>query len=185
MFWHTRLLHDKRGGLLGMSIYGENLSLKPGASESRKKYRERLEASIAEGTARYSQASSQLGIAQLERDLAEKGLHLRAMMLDYLPEPIFLIDLKGNLVYINEAASTIFEFDRRKMLGLSFWELVQPHSKGIVEQSLKDLQQKHETIYETYFIAKNGARINVQVQSVLFSTSEGSYVLSLVHATRT
>lgn len=179
--WHNSYLRDREGKIIGTLSSGEDITERKRLEAELDNYRRRLEQGLAERTADFAMATEKLTLTEAERHKAETSLQLRAAMLDMAPEAIFLIDMTGNLLYVNRAAYKTFEFDIDKQIGQSFWDLVQPQSKSIIESALEQLKEKRDLVYETYYVRKNGDMMPVQVHSSLISTPNGDLVLSIVH----
>lgn len=179
--WHNTYLRDGDGNIVGTLSSGEDITERKRLELELEKYRQRLEEGVAERTADYSRTAEQLDLVTVQRNRAEANLELRVAMMEKAPEAIFLIDAAGNLLYANEAACEVFEFERKKLTGMSFWQLVQPQSTQIVESALKELAEKRDLEYETFYIRKDGTALPVLVHSRVIGTSNGDLILSIVH----
>jgi len=180
--WHNIPIHDSTGKIIGTLSSGEDVTEERKLQKELFEYQKRLEQGIAERTSTLSKANTELRLTRVELDQAEKGLRLRAAVLEKAPEPIFLTDLAGNLVFVNNIAINMFGFKRQKLIGMSFWELVQPHARPLVESMFKDLTKKQDIEYTTDYIQENGTRLSLKVHSAIIEIPEGKYILSLVHS---
>jgi PAS domain S-box-containing protein len=113
------------------------------------------------------------------RKQAEIELKLKERMLDSASDSIFLHDLAGNLVYVNEAAYTSRGYKKEELLGKNVVDLVTPEMARISTRLIDKLQEKGEIIFESLHLRKDGSVIPVEVHARLINGNDGPLVLSV------
>lgn len=178
--WHNSYLRDQKGSVIGTVSSGEDVTERKRLETELDNYRQRLEEGVADRTSDYARTNQELKLTTAELGRVEAGLQLRTLMMDKASVAIFLIDKAGKLLYANEAANQYFEFERERLIGMSFWQIVQPQTKQVVESALEELAKKGRLDYETEYTRKDGTIMPVLVHSSLITTSNGEYIVSIV-----
>jgi two-component system cell cycle sensor histidine kinase/response regulator CckA len=104
-----------------------------------------------------------------ERKQAEGNLEFQAQLLDLARDTIVAHDLKGHIVYVNEAAAQARGYTREELLGKTIPDLIAPgeaRQKGL--QRLSELQAgKLLDPFESYHVRKDGSRFPIEVHGRL------------------
>lgn len=79
---------------------------------------------------------------------------------------IYVHDLKGNYLSLNEACEKTFGYTREESLKLNMRQIVVPEHFNIVRRKIKNkIAGAKQTIYEVDCLTKNGKRITLEVNS--------------------
>lgn len=105
-----------------------------------------------------------------ERKRLEEEIRLKAQLLDGATDIIYLRDLDGNYLYMNETASKYLGYTREELLTMTIQQLV-PHGYPTASGLLQpELDQKGEAAFETYLIRKDGSLMPVEVHARLIES---------------
>ena len=85
---------------------------------------------------------------------------------------IYVHDLDGNYVSINQAAERIFGYTREEVLELNMTEIIAPDHLKLVRRKLRQklTNRRGQTVYEVDCIVKGGRRITLEVNSSVIVT---------------
>jgi len=111
---------------------------------------------------------------------AEKELKLKEKLLDSASDSIFLHDLEGNLLYVNEAAYITRWYGKEEILKLGAWSLATPEAAVHQDSILKELWGNGELIFESEHRRKDGSVIPVEIVARVLSVEDRELILSEV-----
>jgi PAS domain S-box-containing protein len=106
----------------------------------------------------------------------EKYSHL----FQYLHDAVFVHDLEGNIVDVNEKATELFGYDKNEMLGLSIAQIHPPEEKEISQKAFADISRDGFVSFEAKFIKKNGEAFLAEVASSLFTIGDRTVIQGIV-----
>ena len=115
-----------------------------------------------------------------ERKQADEELRLRAQILDSTSDTIFLLDLDGNFVYLNEAAWKSRGYTRDEMMGINMHALDTPEHAKIIETRFREVMEKGHCIFESAHRRKDGSVMSVEISARLIETDGRKLVLSVI-----
>ncbi|MBN1690401.1 MAG: PAS domain-containing protein [Dehalococcoidia bacterium] len=115
-----------------------------------------------------------------EEKKAQDELTLRAEMLDLVTDSIFLLDMKGNIKYVNKAVCeclgyTLDEFIRLNILDINAQEL-----REKTEVSLKKAFVRKQGVFKTIHVHKDGTRVPVYVRVRVVKRGGQEFILGVV-----
>jgi PAS domain S-box-containing protein len=140
-------------------------------------YRNRLEQVVAQRTAECARANEELTRKIDEAQKTEAGLKLRATMLDNAKEAIFLVNIKGDFVYANAAATEAYRYSLDEFLNMNIRVLLPPKDASSLERLLKQIIEKRKASLEMVHLRKGGAEMTVKVYSNLVKTVHGQFIV--------
>ncbi|MDD5312953.1 MAG: PAS domain S-box protein [Dehalococcoidia bacterium] len=108
-------------------------------------------------------------------------LSLSSRLLDAASDSIFLRDLEGNFVYVNEAAYKTRGYTRDELLGASIYQIVAPQYHAIVGHKVKDIFKKGKISFEAAHLRKDGSVFPVDVQMSVVEMNGKTLILSVIH----
>jgi PAS domain S-box-containing protein len=161
-----------------VSIY-ENISERKRLEQELNSYNQRLEEVVARRTAEYTQTNKRLTKEIMDRKKSEEGLLLRAMILDNLNQAIVLTNQKGEFVYSNHAACTLFGYSCEEFLAMNFMELLQleeAEQKKLLDKLLKTKEAELKTVTNK----KDKTRLPVLVCLSMVKTVHGEFIVSVL-----
>src|SRR6266481_3709871 len=109
-------------------------------------------------------ASQSAGMTDFLRESEER---LR-MTLKYAPDAVFICEANGQIIYVNDSASTTLHYTREELLKVSVFDLTPFDWRESYRQGFKKvlLDQEHH-IFEVCLIRKDAHRIPVELNAVL------------------
>ena len=143
-------------------------------------YRKRLEHVIVQHTVENTKTNEKLRRKIAEQQKTDEGLRLRASILDNTREAIFLINLHGDFVYANQAASKTYGYNLDEFFNMNMSQLMQLKEAANIESILKDVKKKGQTELKTIHLTKHQTHIPVQVYHSLMKTPHGQLIVSIV-----
>ncbi|HZW24284.1 MAG TPA: PAS domain S-box protein [Gallionella sp.] len=112
------------------------------------------------------------------RKRAEEELKLGAQLLDSTSDSVFLLDLDGNFLFLNEAAWKSRGYTRDELMAMNVRELVTPESGTLVAPRIKELMENGHVIFESEHRCKGGAVMSVEVVSRIIESGGRRLILS-------
>ncbi len=115
------------------------------------------------------------GYADLKKELA-----LKNSILNIYVDPIFLHDMEGNCIYINETACKFLGYIKDELMKINFYDLNVPEFSKLNLQLEKLMEQKQLRFQSAYF-KKDKSIIPVEIHSKLIEREDNKIILSTVH----
>jgi PAS domain S-box-containing protein len=98
-------------------------------------------------------------------------------------DEIYLADLKGNLIEVNQVACDTLGFSRQELLKKNFKDLKTPRYYETVEPNLKRIIESGQHVYETEHVSKEGKVISLEVKSRLIDYFGREAIISIARET--
>ncbi len=114
-----------------------------------------------------------------ERKRAESELKLKERILDSASDSIFLYDLEGNFLYINEAAYITRWYRKEELLSLGAWALKTPEAAVYQDDVLKELWANGEMVFESEHRRKDGSVMPVEIFARILAVEGRELILSV------
>ncbi len=114
-----------------------------------------------------------------ERKRAESELKLKERMLDSASDSIFLYDLEGNFLYVNEAAYITRWYEKEELLSLGAWALKTPEAAVYQDNVLRELWANGELIFESEHRRKDGSVMPVEIFARVLMVEGRELILSV------
>ena len=140
-------------------------------------YRGRLEQVVAQRTAECAEANEELTRKIQEAQKTDEALKLRAMILDNAQEAIFLVNTRGDFVYVNGAATDAYGYSLDEFLNMNLRHLMPAKDESAVDGYIKLIMDKKVASLETVHKSKNGAEMPVKVHASLVRTVHGQFIV--------
>ncbi len=175
--WFEARIEPVPEGILILSL---DITKRRELEEELNRYRHRLEVSVAERTAEFSQEHEKLNLELQNRRRTEEELKLRSMILDNAKIPIFLINSRGDFLFANEAASTVYGYDQEELLNMNLRQLLPPEDAHLTKSRLKEVFKKHQIDTKTVHVLKDKTVMQVQVHQKLIRTTHGEFIVYVV-----
>jgi len=115
-----------------------------------------------------------------ERQQAESELKLKERLLDSASDSIFLYDLEGNFLYINEAAYITRWYRKEELLSLGAWALGTAEAAAYQDNILRELRASGELIFESEHRRKDGSVMPVEIFARVLTVEGRELILSAV-----
>ena len=114
------------------------------------------------------------------RKQAEEKLKLQATMLDAISDTVFLLDLKGNFLYLNKAAWESRGYTREEMLSMNLRQLNVPAYNELLAPRFKQLLAEGHAQFESAHVRKDGSVMHVEIRSSLIESDGEKFFLSTI-----
>jgi PAS domain S-box-containing protein len=116
-------------------------------------------------------------ITEQQRVVSE--LKLKERLLDSASDSIFLYDLEGNFLYVNEAAYITRWYGKEELLSLGAWALKTPEAAVYQDDVLRELWANGELIFESEHRRKDGSVIPVEIFARILVMEGRELILSV------
>ncbi len=113
-----------------------------------------------------------------DRKQAEKELTLKERLLDGVSDSIFLHDLDGHFLYLNEAAYKDRGYEKEELLAKDLSVLIAPEFAGVRGSLLNDLMAKGEITFESAHLRKDGSVMPVEIHARTINLAGRQLILS-------
>jgi PAS domain S-box-containing protein/putative nucleotidyltransferase with HDIG domain len=113
------------------------------------------------------------------RKQAEIELKLKERLLDGASDSIFLHDLEGHFLYINDAACRDRGYEKEELRSKDVWALIAPEYAATREKILQTLLAQGEMTFESAHVRKDGALMPVEIHARIIDLEERRLVLSV------
>lgn len=110
----------------------------------------------------------------------EKELELKGQLLDAVTDSIFLHDLYGEFIYVNDSACKARGYAKQELLAMNLSQLDTPEYVPLIKPRLKDLTEKGEIIIESAHLCKDRTVLPVEIHARLIEYQGRKLVLSIV-----
>ena len=114
-----------------------------------------------------------------ERKRTESELKLKERLLDSASDSIFLYDMEGNFLYVNEAAYISRWYRKEELLSLGAWALKTPEAAVHQDNVLSELWANGELIFESEHRRKDGSVIPVEIFARILAVEGRELILSV------
>ena len=114
-----------------------------------------------------------------ERQRAVSELKLKERLLDSASDSIFLHDLEGNFLYMNEAAYITRWYTKEELLSLGAWALATPEAAVYQDNIRRELWASGELIFESEHRRKDGSVIPVEIFARVLAVEDREMILSI------
>ncbi len=110
----------------------------------------------------------------------EKELHKFKSIFNYLPDAIFVHDLNGKFLDINEAACVKLGYSRDELLNMNPEDLYIPsHHIGNAIDFILEKLKNEPVVFEAIHQHKDGQQFTMEIHSKLFSYNNSKAILSI------
>ncbi len=111
------------------------------------------------------------------RKADEAELQMRGELLDSVHDSVFLHDLMGNFLYVNEAAAATLGYTRGELLFLKVQQMSSPEHSVLFRRRIDVLLRKGSTTFESEHLRKDDSVLPVEVRASLVESGEKTLVL--------
>jgi PAS domain S-box-containing protein len=110
----------------------------------------------------------------------QEELILRAEMLDLVADSVFLLDLKGNIKYVNKAAYDSLGYTQDEITKMSVMDINPEEMRRKAEIRVKQASGRKEGRFKTVHVRKDGTRMQVSVRIKVIKRVGQEYILGVV-----
>ena len=113
------------------------------------------------------------------RKQAEIELKLKEQLLDGASDSIFLHDIAGRFIYVNEAACRDRGYEHQELQGQDVWALIAPDYVATREKLLQALLAQGDMTFESAHVRKDGSVMPVEIHARIINLGERRLILSV------
>jgi PAS domain S-box-containing protein len=117
-----------------------------------------------------------LNKSEQQREESEKRFRT---LFHYSSDEIFLVDLKGNFLEVNQVAIDSLGYSEEQLKGMNFKDIKTQKYIDIVDENLKVILARGKHTYETEHLTKNGRVLSLEVKSRLIDYQGEKAILSI------
>jgi PAS domain S-box-containing protein len=107
-------------------------------------------------------------------------LTLKNFLLDSANDSIFLHDLQGNIIYVNEAGYKSRGYTKDELFGMNIWDLSPPEHNEQINTIIEEIKEKGEFIFESRDLCKDGSIMLLEIHSRFINLDGKNFILSVV-----
>ena len=115
-----------------------------------------------------------------EDEKLQEELTLRAEMLDLVSDSVFLLDMNGNIKYVNKAACESMGYTQDEITKMSVVDINPEELRRKAEIRLKTASSQKESRFRTVHVRKNGSRMPVDVRIRVIKRGDQEFILGVV-----
>jgi PAS domain S-box-containing protein len=115
-----------------------------------------------------------------ERKRAAEESEWRVQILNNVSDTIFLLDLDGNFIYLNEAAWKTRGYTQEEMMGMNLRTLDAPEYVDSIKSRFKELLKKGEGCFKAAHRCKDGSIMQVEINSRVIESGGHKRLLSVI-----
>ncbi|MFP3952380.1 MAG: PAS domain S-box protein, partial [Candidatus Bathyarchaeia archaeon] len=110
---------------------------------------------------------------------AEVELDFRFMLLNSATDSIFVHDLDGKIIYVNEMAYEERGYSREELLDMNVHDLDTPKYATLIKPRIEKLLEEGSAMFEAAHQCKDGSTLPVEIHSRIIKRNEESLILTV------
>lgn len=114
------------------------------------------------------------------RKRTEEELRLRAQLLNSTSDSVFLLDMQGNFVYMNEAAYKSRGYEKDELMAMGLRQLNDTNANPLLKTQSARTPQQDSACFESSHRRHDGTLMPVEVNAKLIESEGRALVLSVV-----
>ena len=99
-------------------------------------------------------------------------------ILDVYIDPVFLHDIEGNFIYVNEKACNFFGYTKDELMEVNLYDLNITEFSKLVDQ-MDELNKRKELIFQFTYFNKDESVVPVEIRSKLVELEDKNIILSI------
>ena len=115
-----------------------------------------------------------------EEKKVQDELTLRAEMLDLVSDSVFLLDVKGNIKYVNKAACESLGYTLDEITGMNIVDINPAELRAKAEIRVKQTSARKGSRFKTMHVRKDGTRVAVSVNNRVIKNGGQEFILGIV-----
>lgn len=110
----------------------------------------------------------------------EKEFKDKERLIDVAADSVFLSDIKGKLIYINDAAYRTRGYSKDKMMSMSLFDLDDPKFSETIQEKVLELVNKGWAVFESAHVCFDKSIIPVEISARIVNLDGKDRILSVV-----
>lgn len=115
-------------------------------------------------------------LSHQNNDFEEK---LKSLILDNIVDPIFVHDLQGNFIYVNQNACKSLGYTKDELMKLNLHDLVIPKFEHALNTQIKELEVKNKLILQTAHFRKDKSVLPVEINAKIIEFHGEKIIFSI------
>jgi len=111
---------------------------------------------------------------------AEEALQVRSQIIDAAIDSVFIHDVDGNILYVNESAAKTRGYTRDEMIGMNLSRLDIPELAPLLQPRIKDLLKTGQAKFDSVHRCKDGSLMPTSISAQLIEYQGITAVLGIV-----
>lgn len=112
-------------------------------------------------------------------NFSEVPVELANLLFEHAADPIFILDIQGNFIAVNQAACKHTGYSREELLRMSPRDIDDPASQAKIEDRFAQLMRDHRATFEAVHINRNGKHIPVEMHIQLIEHQGKLYTMNI------
>lgn len=112
-------------------------------------------------------------------------LKMRAEMLDAVSDCVFLMEMSGKIVYVNEALCELCQYTRDELLKMHILDITAPELRKRFDIRMRQYSVHKEARYTSAALRRDGVRIPVEVRGRIIKSGARERLLAIARPLRT
>ncbi len=104
---------------------------------------------------------------------------IKAKMLDYSNDAIFIHDFNGNFTFINKTAYMKLGYAKEELMDMNLADFTDPHHAEYMEQHMRKLLESGDVTYQSDYVGKNGSSLRAAVKSQVMDFGNKKLILTV------
>jgi len=104
---------------------------------------------------------------------------IKAKMLDYSNDAIFIHDFNGNFTFINKTAYVKLGYAKEELMDMNLADFTDPQNAEYMEEHMRKLLDSGTVTYQSDYVGKNGGCIRVEVKSQVMDFGNKKLILTV------
>jgi diguanylate cyclase (GGDEF)-like protein/PAS domain S-box-containing protein len=100
-------------------------------------------------------------------------------LFDYANDAIFIHDLEGHFLEVNETACKRLGYTREELLSMTPMDIDTPEFAALVSKRIEEIKQRRYTVFESAHVTKDGRVIPVELNGQLIAFNNKEAILSI------
>jgi PAS domain S-box-containing protein len=145
-------------------------------------YCHRLEEMVSKRSSEFAVLNSMLTRESRRHRITEDGLLLRASILDNTGDAVFLINVRGGLIYVNNTATVLYGYNRDEFLNMRLSQLLEPvpDAADLESKRINTVLEKGQYKTHTTHQRKDGSLMPVHIHYKLIKTTHGAGIVVVI-----
>ena len=104
---------------------------------------------------------------------------MRAQILDSINDQVYLMEISGKIVYVNDAVCESMGYSKDELLNMNVLEVIAPEFRKKFNIRMKQISEHKEARYKTILIRKDGSQIHMEVRARIIKQGGKQFVLAV------
>jgi len=127
---------------------------------------------------------SPIGMVEAFTDITERGimddeLRFRSLLLNSVTDSVFVLNLSGEIIYVNEAAYKDRQYTREELLSMRLEDIDTPENVKLIKPRIESLLKEGSIKFESAHFRKDGSAMPVEVYARVIEHKGENVIVSI------